>query len=120
MQEHNVEIGIDEKIIYYILDIKGNVLDFTEEKTDNVYGSIPVDMSLMEFKKIIEFDKRLFTYENNTLTSKPRLTDLEKIQQDFNVFKKQINEEMLQLRQRISLLENQSNINHEIDIEIEE
>lgn len=117
-QEHIIDIERLEKEIYYILDKKGNVIDFTEEKTDTLYGTIPVDMSIIEFKQAIDFDNRLFVYKNNTLSSKQKYTDIEKLENQFKVFQKEIAETLVQLQQRISVLE--KNNEHVVDVEMGE
>lgn len=120
MTIHEVHVEMPEKSIYYVLDKKGNVLDFTEKKTEHVYGNVPEDLTLEEFKKIIDWDSRFFVFKDNTLSSKPKHTETELLKKEFEKFKKDTNGQIDQLLLRVATLEKNGSASHEVDIEIEE
>lgn len=81
------------KEIYYILDDNDIVIDFTEETTTFLYGTIPKDMTIEELKTILEFDNHIYTFENNVLTSvaKPQNNAvILKLQQENEALRKQV------------------------------
>lgn len=69
----------ENKKIYYVLDAKHKVTDFTESETENLYGTIPVEMTIEDLKKVLDFDNRDYFYKDFMLTSVPKSqqTDLE-------------------------------------------
>lgn len=77
------------KEIYYILDDNNIVVDFTEETTSFLYGTIPKEMTIEELKTILEFDCHTYTFKDNVLTS---------------VVKEKVDETILQLQQENELL----------------
>lgn len=80
------------KEIYYILD-DNTVVDFTEETTAFLYGTIPKEMTIEELKTILEFDCRIYTFKDGMLSSV--------------VKEKENDKELLELQQKNKLLEEQ-------------